>query len=295
MKLGVFVSILAMVLVAGCAGKTATKELDSTAPLTADPALVTEDLGAIRGTILDEEQAPVVGATVGIRGAGNASNTISSQDGKFSFSHLAPGAWEVVVGAAFFEGAVKRATVTAGAITDVNIALRKIPETNSTELYLVQNQKRGFINLAYSFPWTTGATLGGSLGQGLPNEQSHFPLEYDAKLGLKEVVLEVVWQPSAPSGERLQVSLCSEETVKDSQNNCFNVPDSPQYANRVEGGSPLVLRDAELPLADIPNYVIAVGDGGGTRAPLTLQQTFDLYITTCYGQLCPAEYQMRPG
>ncbi len=292
-KQAIAVLLLLSMLLAGCAGdKSAAKATN--APLTADPALVTEDTGAIRGTVLDEELAPVVGAAIGIRGAGNSSNTVSSQDGKFSFSYLNPGNWEIVVGAAFYEGATRRVTVQAGEITDVNLAIKKIADTNSTQLYMVQTQKRGFINLAYSFPWE-GGTLGGSLGQGLPNEQSHFPLEYDATLGPKEVVLELAWQPSAPSGERLQVSLCSEETVKDSQNNCFNVPDSPQYSNRIEGASPLVLRDAALPLADVANYVIAVGDGGGTRAPVTIQQTFDLYVTVCYGQVCAADYQMRPA
>lgn len=285
--------ILALVLLAGCAEKPAAVATTS-APLTADPALVTEDTGAIRGTVIDEEQAPVVGAAIGIRGAGNSSNTVSSQDGKFSFSYLAPGNWEIVVGAAFFEGANRRATVQAGEITEVGFAIKRVADTNATDLYMVQTQKRGFINLAYSFPWTSGATLGGSLGQGLPNEQSHFPLEYEAALGLKEVVLEVVWQASAPTGERLQVSLCSEETVKDSQNNCFNVPDSPAYSNRTEGTSPLMLRDAGLPLGEVTNYVIAVGDGGGTRVPLTIQQTFDLYITICYGQVCAPDYRMAP-
>lgn len=295
-KVALSVLFVASFLLAGCAGGDATSKAGPgvSAPLTADPALVTADLGAIRGTVMDEEQAPVVGATIGIRGAGNASNTISSQDGKFSFSHLEPGQWEVIVGAAFFEGAVKRVSVAAGEITDANIAIKRVPDQNNTELYVVQDQKRGLINAAYSFPWTSGAILSGSVGQGVfLNEASKFPLEYDAALGLREVVLELVWQPAAiATGTALQLNICSEETVKDSQNNCFNVPDSPAWSNRTEGPSPLVLRESQLPLAEIQDYVIAVGDGGGPG--VTAQQNFDLYISICYGVKCPADYQMRP-
>src|SRR5687768_5307146 len=124
------VLLVLLLLFAGCAGdKAATKA--TSAPLTADPALVTEDTGAIRGTVIDEEQAPVVGAAIGIRGAGNASNTVSSQDGKFSFSYLTPGNWEIVVGAAFYEGATRRVTIQAGEIIDVGMAIKRIAETNA--------------------------------------------------------------------------------------------------------------------------------------------------------------------
>lgn len=289
--------VLVSIIVPGCTGGKAANASGSSAsePLTADPALVSAETGAIRGTVVDEEQAPIAGAAIGIRGAGNASNTVSAADGKFSFSHLVPGNWEVVVGAAFFEGTVRKVSVLAGEITDVTVGLTGIVNQNTTELFMVQTQKRGFINAAYSFPWTSGAILGGSIGQGVfLNEASKFPLEYDPKLGLREVVLEAVWQPSAvATGTALQLTLCSEETVKDSQNNCFNLPDSPQYANRTEGPSPLVLRDAGLPLGEIQSYVISVGDGGGPG--VTAQQSFDLFITICYGQRCAADYQMRPG
>lgn len=279
---------MAGLLLAGCAGNGD----DGTAA--GDPA---PDFGTIQGTVLDEEELPVSGAAVGVRSGEATRSTTTAEDGTFSFSGLEPGDWQLSVQAAFFEDVTQTVQVQAAAVEEVAIRLERVATETKDELFVEQTIENGFINLAYSFPWTSGQTLGGSLGQEMPNERSHFPLPYDPNLNLTEVVLELVWEPgTAATGTRLQIAVCDEPTVKDTYNNCFNVPDSPQWAVRTEGESPLVLRIPDLPVGEIQDFRIAIGDGGGERPPVTFQQSFELYISVCYGtQPCPPDYQFRPG
>lgn len=281
--------LLAGMLVAGCTGN------GGAAGTPADD--MAADTGGIQGTVVDAEQMPVAGAAVGIQRGNNTESTSTTEDGSFAFSGLMAGDWELSVQAAFYEDESRTVQVTAGEVAELGIELDRVAQETKQELFIEQTIESGFINLAYSFPWTSGQTLGGSLGQDMPNERSHFPLPYDPNLNLTEVVLELVWEPgTAATGTRLQIAVCDEPTVKDTYNNCFNVPDSPQWAVRVEGESPLVLRIPELPVGEIEEFRIAIGDGGGERPPVTFQQAFDLYISVCYGtQPCPPDYQFRPA
>lgn len=253
--------------------------------------------GGIQGSVVDEEEVPVAGAAIGVRNGDETRTTTTTEDGAFSFSGLAPGDWALSIKGAFYEDVNRSVKVVAGQTAEVRITLQRVAMETQQELFIEQTIEDGFINLAYSFPWTSGQTLGGSLGQDMPNERSHFPVPYDPKLALQEVVLELVWEPvSAATGTRLQIAVCDEPTVKDTYNNCFNVPDSPQWAVRTEGESPLVLRIPDLPVGEIEAFRIAIGDGGGERPPVTFQQSFELYISLCYGtQPCPPDYQFRPA
>lgn len=274
-----------LIVLSGCAG-------DAPKPAA---VVTTDELGGIRGSILNEELSPVGGAAIGIRqsATSQANNTVSSADGKFTFSQLQPGEWELVVQAAFYDASVRKVTVVAGEVAEINVGLKRVAQQNATAVLIEGKEDAGFISFSYSFPWTSGDVLSGSIGQGSPNEKSHFPLIYNEKMDLKEVLFEIVWQPgTAGSGAKLQISICNKGTVKDEQNNCFNVPDSPAYSKRTQGASPLVLRVDDLPLKDHKEYTIAIGDGGG--GAVTFQQQFKLYTSVCYNQKCPTEYQMRP-
>lgn len=286
---GIVLGLLVLgMLVAGCTGNGDDAGTSST---DAGP-----ETGGIQGTVLDGEQLPVAGAAVGVQSGDDMESTSTGDDGTFSFTGLAAGEWELSIKAAFYEDVDRTVQVVAGNLAEVRIELERVAAETQQELFIEQSIEEGFINLAYSFPWTSGQTLGGSLGQDMPNERSHFPLPYNPELALTEVVLELVWEPATGvTGTRLQIAVCDEPTVKDTYNNCFNVPDSPQWAVRLEGESPLVLRIPDLPVKNITDFRIAVGDGGGERPPVTFQQSFTLYISTCYGtQPCPPDYQLRP-
>ncbi len=279
--------MMAAMVLSGCAGG------DDGDPADAGP---TAQFGEIRGAVSDQEQLPVSGAAVGIRSGDDTRSTTTGEDGTFAFAGLEPATWDLSVQAAFYEDVSRKVQVVAGTVEEVSIQLERVATETRQELFIEQTIESGFINLAYSFPWTSGATLGGSLGQDMPNERSHFPLPYDPNLNLTEVVLELVWEPgTGVTGTRLQIAVCDEPTVKDTYNNCFNVPDSPQWSTRAEGESPLVLRIPDLPVGEIENFRIAIGDGGGERPPVTFQQSFELYISVCYGtQPCPPDYHFRP-
>lgn len=295
-----FVASLILTLpMAGCIQDGPAARPESVVPVEASPGVVTADTGAVEGLVVDEEQVPVPGATVGIRFAkGDVKNqTISAETGSFSFSDLPPGDYELVAQAPFFESAVTRATVAAGEVTKVTIILKRLPAPK--DVIVETSIKRGLITCSVGYFLVTG-TYSMNPCQSLLGNNANFKVPLNPELAFREIVLELVWRPATGvSSSALRMILCSE---KDSTTNfygqCVTAVGSNPYYQAVSGASPLVLRRNNLPLKTVKAYEVAVGDAGfnttSVRVPLTFQQSFDLYMSLCYNQNCTPAFQARP-
>ncbi len=72
---------------------------------------------SISGTVVDQQGAVAVGAKVQLtRGGQPKGDVLSGDDGQFSFSNVAPGAFELTIAAAGFETKTINGTVTAGQV-----------------------------------------------------------------------------------------------------------------------------------------------------------------------------------
>lgn len=297
--------MLLAVAVGGCADG-ATKSAETPPPPTT--AVVTASTGGIEGTLVDDEQSPVGGATVGIRlvGGGRENSTTSSAAGAYAFSGLEPAEYELVVQSPFFKAVSKKATVIAGEVVRGDFVLQRVPEAGPQ---VVMVPLKGYI--VCSVGWrnpTNPSTSGGNPVTSNPcynmqGDKTVFYLDWNLNLTLSEVVLELVWQPGTGfSGSALRLDLCSRMPPENNYAaQCKLLSGNQPYARSAVGKSPVVMRRSDLPVATIKQYQATAGDGGydlaapdTLRVPVTYQQAFDLYVTACYFQNCTADYKGRP-
>lgn len=287
-----------ILLLSGCAATRAEKSDDGGVPASAPPAVATADTGGISGVVVDDEARPVANASVGIRlvGTDQRNQTRTATDGAYSFSGLAPGAYEISIHALFHEPKMTKVSVIAGEIAEVKTVL--IP-TPSADPIIEVHVKKGLITCSVGYYLVTG-TYSTNPCQNVLGNNANFKLPLNPELAFREVVLELVWTPATGvSSSALRMILCSE---KDATTNvygqCVTAVGANPYYQAVSGSSPLVLRRNNLPVKTVKTYEVAVGDAGfnttSMRVPVTFQQSFDLYMSLCYNQNCTAEYQARP-
>jgi hypothetical protein len=82
------------------------------------------EFGVVQGTVLSDEQLPIAGALVGIRGTAFQGSTDSK--GVFVFRDVPPGNYAIDVGALGYEAQSKQITVTAGQLTSVSVLLTAV-------------------------------------------------------------------------------------------------------------------------------------------------------------------------
>lgn len=278
----------AMVISSGCLGGEASP---AAAPSSSGPPAA--ELGILEGLVVDAEQRPVAEATVRAESTElrvNRSAT-TGEDGRFRFADLPAGKYWVAVDALFFERSLQHVEVLAAEVAALTIALVDVADVPS--LYVEVFTKKGFINCSIH-------SLGGygpiNFCEQVAADEAKFELPLRADLANRGVVVEVTWSPATPvTGTDLELAMCDEKDEVQDPLNCRSSVGSG-FRRDTRGKTPLVLRVAELPLADYPRFQVSVGDGGQTaaRVPLTFQQSFDLWMSLCYGEPCPLTYQARP-
>ena len=184
-RLPLVVTIVALsMLVAGCAD-SGTKAQPAPTSSNAAPATVTADTGGIDGSVVDEELMPIAGVDVAILKSNLTAKT--DAQGKFSFSQLEPGSYDIVAQKLGYETSSRKADVVAGEITNVKIALSAFAIIESYAEPLIMN---GYIVLS-------NALLGAAEGDaGVPAgcEKCHF--KWNASSDVVAMVLEVAYKPT---------------------------------------------------------------------------------------------------
>lgn len=128
--------VMVGVALAGCTGDADLSDVASKDD-GASPAEVTRTTGGIEGQVLDDEARPVVAAVVELVKTGNATNTDAV--GRFSFSSLDPGTYELRFTRTGFEGEGRTVQVVAGEIAQANVILTPLAfDVPYSELHLFE-------------------------------------------------------------------------------------------------------------------------------------------------------------
>lgn len=126
MRSGVFGSVLVCCLVfAGCVeGGAASEEPTSSSSIMEPSELLTEGAGAITGTVVDEETAPIVGALIGLDAT---LSTTTDEAGQFSFKSVPPGAHELQVQALGYSSIGRAVDVVEGEVVQLLLTVTALP------------------------------------------------------------------------------------------------------------------------------------------------------------------------
>jgi hypothetical protein len=131
--------LIAAVLLAGCAQSPASTsgggKAGSTAsipPTFAPKAKVDDASGSITGLVIDEESAPIVGATATIPAANLT--VLTDPDGRFTLNGLVPQTYAMFVHRLGYEDGRKDVEVRAGNVTNAIITLKAVPVDESYTL-----------------------------------------------------------------------------------------------------------------------------------------------------------------
>jgi hypothetical protein len=199
----------------GCIQAESTDTPTSGAPEVPDaaqPAGFDESSGGIEGTVFDEESAPMGGVQVAIQTAdGVAGSTLSDVTGRFTFSSLAPGTYQVYASALGYESAAKAVQVQAGSVSPAQFVLIKI---TLIESYYETLPFKGFFDCTWSNP--TGSGNCGYIGQ--TNGTTGNPLEpqwvnskrkwnYESGPNVMSVLHDLTWTPgSFATGSKMSMT-----------------------------------------------------------------------------------------
>src|SRR5687767_6276859 len=121
LRLSLAMLSLLTVLFAGCiAGESSSTDpvASTQAAPEASAATFDDDTGAVQGTIINDEGLPLANVLVGILET-NA-QTLTAQNGGFTFSNVPPGEYTVSATILGYESTSKRVTIEAGAIAQAN-------------------------------------------------------------------------------------------------------------------------------------------------------------------------------
>src|SRR5687767_10427059 len=117
--------LVCCLLFAGCVeGGAASEEPTSSSSIMEPSELLTEGAGAIAGTVVDEETAPVVGALIGLDAT---RSTTTDEAGQFSFKSVAPGAHQVQVQALGYASIGRAVNVVEGEVVSLVLAVSALP------------------------------------------------------------------------------------------------------------------------------------------------------------------------
>lgn len=119
-------ALVILVVVAGCSSKGDGEPQETGPPATAPSGHFTANTGAIQGIVTDDAYDVLPEATVGLFGTNFTVDT--ALDGRYSFSDLLPGVYQVVVSKAGFHTDSRNAEVEAGRAITVDFKLEPLPQ-----------------------------------------------------------------------------------------------------------------------------------------------------------------------
>lgn len=117
-------ALAAAVLVSGCASKPNAQTATVAGGMGPGDASFGADTGAIRGSVVAEDQTPIQGAQVALQGHDSTRPVSTDVGGNFGFGHLDPGTYNLLVASLGFASAAKAVEVKAGEATEVKVVLQ---------------------------------------------------------------------------------------------------------------------------------------------------------------------------
>lgn len=194
---------IAFSLFAGCAGSGQTTSTTTTTT-SAAPATTTPETGGIEGQIVGDELTPIPGAEVALLRTNLTAKTDGT--GKFSFSRLEPGSYDLIVQKLGYEAENRRVEVIAGEIAEAKVTLVAIAIVEPYTEPLIMD---GYILLSNALLGAAEADAGVVAGCGKCS------FRWNASADVVAVVMEVTYKPtlSVPPGMLLYTQVYQAESA----------------------------------------------------------------------------------
>ncbi len=282
---------MAAVALAGCTGGDG--DASGVPNDVSGPADVTDDTGGIQGLVLSDEGLPVAGAQVALGTDGDATTT--DEQGRFTFSGVAPGSYQLFVQKLGFQTIGRSISVQAGDVTEVEVTVSAIQVAEPYHLTLNQE---GLFGCGLSWRPAvvySGVAICGVVGGDVDDFLLEFHLEGPMD-GWEEAsgVFETEWQSNQAAGRGLSVNW--------EKLGCSNVGDSRfvrtqghnPHHGYVEGDHIESVRDDGCSSSNcdgddecnIQSRVFSFPDTLGESAPadvgITIQQRYTNFMTAFF-------------
>lgn len=283
----IIISLVSVVLLAGCSGKDAPAVTTDDASVVVKQDAAAGDVGTLEGTITDDSLAPLARAQVGLDGLDV--RTITNDAGRFVFEKIPPKEYVLLVNALGYESIAKRISISAGETSGITLMLRPLFGAESfvsTVLY------KGLINCGVGLVVIASTSSCGAADYEVATDTE---VTYD----VTTMIDELVWQATtAFSAQRLQITMGVNE-------DCTSFCEYEYDYGIVEGTSPVRLR-ADAPLDPISDgvedtlYTVRHRVWTPFQSPdppfiiVVLEQPFTIYSSMFYGAPAPEIFSAIP-
>ena len=262
-------------LLAGCAASEGgTTGVTTTS---AAPPSVSAETGSIQGSVLSEDQLPIVGAEVAI--IETKASTKTDDTGKFVFNDLVPGTYKVIAQRLGYSSAARSVEVKAQEILELKLTLAAIAVNDDPvrELKIFD----GMVQCSVSV-FTPINPCGGVTGE----DKDSWIFNIDRNLTFKEGVFELVWKATGPGdvGKEMELEVCDD---LNREYLCTFGGTTSDYYKWADGPSPQVLHLTDMPKT---KNTFLTGAGAAFEKPPLVQQKFTIYMTLCYIEECGEDY-----
>lgn len=307
----------ALSIAASLAGCAAGGAADETIP---DPGFEDIDLevsattGAIRGVVVDERIVPILGATVTATGAGTEQSTETDEEGRFVFGGLEPGTYFLAATSTLHTSAQTSAEVVAG-VEEPPLTRILLQRLFDQEPFVEQQKFDGFIQcnqagVYYSsapcvtdFTGAAGGTLNGTAGctpagcapqlRRVLTEQRGFRTSVGP--GWQTIVLEMTWQESSDTFERMGITFSYNETQRPASHWYARSDSTSPLRMEIKAGVVDETHQSEpemIPLEGHPDlyYFVGVRQSTFPVPSVAVNQAFQVFQTTFYYALPPADW-----
>lgn len=296
------VLVLALLL-SGCGAKSASKANANGVPSAAPPGEFDTNTCSIEGSVVDDEINPVMGAQVGILDVDPVVKMDSDADGKFSFSFLTPGSFNIAATKAGYESDLQRVACEANSKAAVLLNLVKIPDPQRGYAKIF-NVERGRIACGVGYYSVSTGDRCKELGIDATG-RSEIAFKPDP-FPITGVVYEMQWVRTGSFGGD-NLALTYPPTKAKPANIETTTDDTVRTGFIVAGKSPINLKLQAIDLKDplyeynqngtMPFQVRASGTADPSNvdgaSKLVVGQDFNLFVAVFYlGEPIPADFTM---
>jgi hypothetical protein len=199
------VAVVALLLLAGCAGKPPAKDPVDNADFSKFQLDPTATTGILRGVVVDDAVRPLADVAITVRGQGPELAAKTTAEGTFGFDGLAPGTYFVQAGKAGYRDAQQSVDVVAG-VKEPPIAKVLMASDPAQRPYFEAYTFDGYLECG-----VTGVVVGVALclapniltGQNITND--HTQVTYDVARRPAWVQTEMVWASTQAAGGELSL------------------------------------------------------------------------------------------
>lgn len=293
-----FAGLLVLALLAGCTSGTQTTE--DQVPFDGLEGQASATTGVLRGVVVDDRIVPIVGAVVDLRGASEAPNQTTDDQGRFLFSDLPAGTYFLHVSSPLHKGIQSSADVVAGEAEPRAVRIQ-MERLFTQDPFVVQITREGYFqcsqagaglyassNCVYDpYRWAFGP--GDSPTQPVDNVTTQTrEWHSDIGPGWQTLIFEMQWTPTSQgTSANMGIVVSTQKSTRDGAHHFAQfeggTPIRGQIDVGVEHESAANVEPTMIPPEGMTNmsYFVGVREDGFTPG-IAYQQQFELYLTMFY-------------